>query len=62
MKRSNSDVYVDSSNLVSSIIKSFGMTRSEIENERNTKKKKVTFIISAFFGCAVCKLMVHCLF
>lgn len=57
MKRSNSDVYVDSSSLVSSIIKSFGMTRSEIQNERNTKKKKVTFIVSTFFW--VCCMQVH---
>lgn len=59
MKRPNSDVYVESSSLVSSIIDGFGVTKSEIQYERNTKKKKVNFIARAFFRCAVCKFMVH---
>lgn len=51
MKKSNCDVYVDSSSLASSIIKSFGITGSEIQNEKGMqRKKKITFIARGYLG------------
>lgn len=48
--RSNCDIYIDSSSIVSSIISTFGITRSEIQNEGNAKKKYLS-LLEGYFKC-----------